>query len=434
MMEIIRFWENPAIVDAQLEALLSSRKQHSSADIARDVAEIIAQVRSRGDAAVLEYTTRFDHVDAPTISLTEAQWAAYEAECPAEVQRALSFAAGRVTAYHERQKPQGWEYLDAEGNRLGMRWSAVDAAGVYVPGGKASYPSSVLMNVIPARVAGVGRIAMTVPTPHGVMNPAIAVAARLAGVDEIYCIGGAHAIAALAYGTSTIAAVHMIAGPGNAYVAEAKRQVFGDVGIDMIAGPSEILVIADGTVPAAWVAADMLSQAEHDEMAQSLLVCLDADYGKAVITAMQHYLATLPREKIARAALRAYGAVMVARDREHACALANMIAGEHVELAVAEPEQWAEHIIHAGALFMGRYTPEAIGDYVAGPSHVLPTTRSAQFASGLSVYHFMKKTSLIDCTKAGFHAIKEAALILAECEGLEAHALSMRVRSEGDDI
>jgi histidinol dehydrogenase len=416
--------------NGEFSFFLASRREETSEGVADAVRDIVKEVRADGDATVIRLTKQFDGITLTpaTLRFSEAEIAQAMRDCPAPVTDALRFAAERIDDYHQRQLPSGWSFEDGIGNTLGMRWSAVDAAGIYVPGGKASYPSSVLMNAIPARVAGVKRIAMVVPTPKGIVNPALLVAATLAGVSEIYRIGGAQAVAAFAYGTATIAPVNVIVGPGNAYVAEAKRQVFGTVGIDMIAGPSEIAVLADGSVDAAWVAADLLSQAEHDELAQSILITTNAAYAEAVHDAMKQHLQTLTRHAIARESLARFGAVVIAKDAEEACEVANFIAAEHLELAVAHPEAWAEHIRHAGAIFMGAYTPEAIGDYVAGPSHVLPTTQSAAFASGLSVHHFMKKTSLIHCTKAGFHALAPATATLADCEGLPAHALSVRIR------
>jgi histidinol dehydrogenase len=419
---------------AKFQSFLTSRREETSDGVADAVRGILRDVRTRGDAALCEYTAKFDQLTltADTMRVSEAEIEAAFTACAVEVVEALRFAAARIEAYHQRQVPEGWSYEDGVGNTLGMKWNAVDAAGVYVPGGKAFYPSSVLMNAIPARVAGVARIAMVVPTPHNVLNPALLVAAKLAGVGEVYRIGGAQAVAALAYGTATIPAVNVIVGPGNAYVAEAKRQVFGTVGIDMIAGPSEIAVIADGSVSAEWVAADLLSQAEHDSLAQSILITTDAAYGDAVHAAMLSHLETLPRRDIATESLQRFGVIILVRTVEEACDVANIVAAEHLEIAVTDAalaEALAAKIHHAGAIFMGAYTPEAIGDYVAGPSHVLPTVQSAAFASGLSVHHFLKKTSLIHCTEAGFNALAPATATLADCEGLQAHALSVRIRT-----
>jgi histidinol dehydrogenase len=420
---------------SEFQAFLASRREETSDGVAEAVRGIMRDVRARGDAALVELTAKYDHITLTpeTLRVSDAEIDAAFSTCPAEVVEALRFAATRIEAYHQRQVPESWSYEDGIGNTLGMKWNAVDAAGVYVPGGKAFYPSSVLMNAIPVRVAGVQRIAMVVPTPHGVLNPALLVAAKLAGVSEVYRIGGAQAVAALAYGTATIPAVNVIVGPGNAYVAEAKRQVFGTVGIDMIAGPSEIAVIADGSVPAAWVAADLLSQAEHDTLAQSILITTDEVYAEAVHAAMLSHLATLPRRDIAAESLQRFGVAVLVHSLEKACEVANLVAAEHLEIAVADAalaERLAANIRHAGAIFMGAYTPEAIGDYVAGPSHVLPTLQSAAFASGLSVHHFLKKTSLITCNKAGFNALAPATATLADCEGLQAHALSVRIRTE----
>jgi histidinol dehydrogenase len=414
----------------EFHAFMSRRTAEANTDVTLAVRDIIADVRQRGDAALCDYTQRFDAVTITpaTMRITETEMRDAHTTCSREVQHALAFAAERITAYHAHQLPKDWSYADVAGNTLGMRWSAVDRAGIYVPGGKASYPSSVLMNALPARAAGVRELCMVVPTPRGELNPALLVAARLCGIDEIYRIGGAHAIAAMALGTDTISQVDAIAGPGNQYVAEAKRQLFGVIGIDMVAGPSEILVIADGSTDAHWVAADMLSQAEHDEMAQSILICTDANYAQQVQDAIEHILKTLPRAEIARTSLKNYGAIIVAETPAVACDIANKIAAEHLELMVQDTAYYLQHIRHAGAIFIGAYTPEAIGDYVAGPSHVLPTTQSARYASGLSVYQFMKKTSLIECSKAGFSALAEAASVLAECEGLGAHQRSVELR------
>jgi histidinol dehydrogenase len=354
-----------------------------------------------------------------------------EAECAkvSEPEReALELAAERIRAYHMRQMPQDDRWTDENGAELGWRWTAVSAAGLYVPGGLASYPSSVLMNAIPAKVAGVERLAITVPTPDGVANPAVLLAAKIAGVDEIYRIGGAQAVAALAYGTETVAPVDKITGPGNAFVAAAKRRVFGKVGIDMIAGPSEILVIADGDNDADWIALDLMSQAEHDESAQSLLITTDAAFGQKVADAVTARLETLERRDIAGASWRDYGAVIVVKDLDEAAALSNRIAPEHLELCVADPDALAEKCTHAGAIFLGQWTPEAIGDYVGGPNHVLPTARSARFSSGLSVMDFIKRTTLAKMSPDALRAIGPAAEVLATSESLEAHGLSVTAR------
>lgn len=427
---IRRFQTQDADFVETFNRFMAGRREDSSDDIADTVRTIIQDVRKDGDNALATYTERFDHVtlDASTIRITDEEVAQAEQDCPSHIKDALAFAADRIRDYHQRQLPQGWSYDDEHGNMLGMRWSAVDSAGIYVPGGKASYPSSVLMNALPARAAGVERLVMTVPTPHGEINPAVLVAAKLCDIDEIYRVGGAQAIAALAYGTHSINKVDVIAGPGNMYVAEAKRQVFGSVGIDMIAGPSEIAIVADGSVAAEWLAADLLSQAEHDEMAQSILITPDANYANKVEAAINSTLTTLPRRDIATASFNAFGAIIIANNMDNACDIANQVAAEHLELAVKDTDYCLERIRHAGAIFIGSHTPEAIGDYVAGPSHVLPTTQSAAYASGLSVYHFMKKTSLIGCSAQGFEALAEATAALAECEGLGAHALSVTTR------
>lgn len=347
---------------------------------------------------------------------------------PAELHAALDLAARRIEAFHRAQMPADLATRDAAGAHLGLRWGPLDAVGIYVPGGKAAYPSSVLMNAIPARVAGVRRIAMCVPAPEGVLNPAVLAAARRAGVTEIYRIGGAQAVAALAYGTATIAPVDRIVGPGNAYVAEAKRQVFGHVGIDSIAGPSEVLVIADATARPDWVAIDLLAQAEHDEAAQAVLVTPEAGLAEAVVAAVDRLLPTLPRAEVAGASWRAHGAVILVRDLDEAAEVANRLAPEHLELAVAEPAPLFARIRHAGAAFLGHHAPEALGDYVAGPNHVLPTSRTARFASGLSVFDFLKRTTWLAADAAALAAIGPAAVRLAEAEGLAAHALSVSMR------
>jgi histidinol dehydrogenase len=399
-------------------------------DVDAVVAAILADVRARGDAALIAYTERFDRLalTPETLRIPEAELARVADEAPAEALAALQRAAERIEAFHARQMPADDRFTDAEGVELGARWTPLGAVGLYVPGGTAAYPSSVLMNALPARVAGVERIAMVVPTPDGVLDPLVLAAARLAGVDEIYRVGGAQAVAALAYGTETIAAVDKVVGPGNAYVAAAKRQVFGTVGIDMIAGPSEILVVADGDNDPAWIAADLLSQAEHDEVAQAILITDDGAFADAVIAAVEGHLATLPRAGTARASWERHGAVIVVAKLGDAVPLVDRLAPEHLELAVAEPEALAAAVRNAGAIFLGRYTPEAIGDYVAGPNHVLPTARRARFSSGLSVLDFVKRTTLVRCDAASLAAIGPAAATLAEAEGLDAHALSISIR------
>lgn len=414
-------------------AAFIDRKRDAEDDVAATVSAVIADVRARGDAAVLEYTRRFDRLDlnsAAELRLSTDLIEGARAQCSNEQLDALQVAADRIRAFHERQLPEGFAYTDSDGVRLGARWTPVGAAGIYVPGGTAAYPSSVLMNAVPASVAGVKRIVMAVPTPDGAINPLVLAAAHLAGVHEVFRIGGAQAVAALAYGTGTISPVDKITGPGNAYVAEAKRQVFGTVGIDMIAGPSEILVIADRANDPAWIAADLLSQAEHDTSAQSVLITDDAAFADAVIAAVETHLATLPRAKIARTSWEEQGAVIVVDNLERAIPLVDRIAPEHLELAVEEPEPLADSISNAGAIFLGRHTPEAIGDYVAGPNHVLPTSRSARFSSGLGVTDFMKRTTMVSCDAASLARIGPSALALAGAEGLDAHALSVAVRLE----
>ena len=410
-------------------ALLSAKREDSP-DVDDTVAKIIAQVRSKGDAAVIELTQKFDRIalTPDTLRITAAEVDAAIAEVSDADRTALELAAARIRAYHERQLPEDAQWQDDAGATLGWRWSAVSAAGLYVPGGLASYPSSVLMNAIPAKVAGVERLAMVVPTPDGVLNPLVLLAARLAGVDEIYRIGGAQAVAALAYGTDTIPPVDKITGPGNAYVAAAKRRVFGKVGIDMIAGPSEILVIADGDNDADWIALDLLSQAEHDESAQSILITTDKAFGRAVSDAMDARLETLERRAIAGISWRENGAIITVPDLATAAKLSNRIAPEHLELCVADVDALSAQITHAGAIFLGQWTPEAIGDYVGGPNHVLPTARSARFSSGLSVLDFMKRTTLARMTPDALRAIGPSAERLARSESLEAHGLSVTAR------
>jgi histidinol dehydrogenase len=419
--------------DADFEAAfaaLLAMKREDSPDVDADVAAIIADVRARGDAALIKLTERFDRLRLTpgTLRFSVAEIDALCARVGAEEALALELAAGRIRAYHERQMPADETWTDPAGAMLGWRWTPVAAAGLYVPGGLASYPSSVLMNAIPARVAGVERLAICVPTPDGVANPLVLMAARLAGVEEIYRIGGAQAIAALAWGTATIAPVDKITGPGNAWVAAAKRRVFGRVGIDMIAGPSEILVIADRDNDPDWIALDLLSQAEHDESAQSILITDDEGFGKAVAGAVERALLTLPRREIAGASWRDYGAVICVRDLAEAAALSDRIAPEHLELCVADPEALLGRIRHAGAVFLGAWTPEAVGDYVGGPNHVLPTARSARFSSGLSVLDFLKRTTIARMSPGALGAIGGAAATLARAEGLQAHGLSVQAR------
>ncbi|WP_145107346.1 histidinol dehydrogenase [Cereibacter sediminicola] len=415
--------------EAAFSALLGMKREDSP-DVDAVVAAIIADVRERGDAAVIELTARFDRLELvpERLAFSEAEIEAEIARVPADERAALELAAERIRAYHERQMPEDARWEDASGASLGWRWGAIASAGLYVPGGLASYPSSVLMNAIPAKVAGVERLAVVCPTPGGVVNPLVLLAARIAGVDTIYRIGGAQAVAALAYGTETIRPVDKITGPGNAYVAAAKRRVFGRVGIDMIAGPSEILVIADGKTDPDWIALDLLSQAEHDESAQSILITPDAAFGQAVARAVEARIETLERRAIAGASWRDYGAVIVTRDLEEAAALSDRVAPEHLELCVEDPEALAARIRHAGAIFLGAWTPEAIGDYVGGPNHVLPTARSARFSSGLSVMDFLKRTTLARMTPSALRAVGPAAERLAISESLEAHGLSVRAR------
>ena len=411
-------------------AAFLAAKRETEADVDATVAAILDDVARRGDAALVEYTARFDRValDAGRLRLSAAEIAEAADRAPAETVAALRTAADRIESFHRRQVPQPIDYVDEIGVRLGMVWRPLASAGLYVPGGTAAYPSSVLMNAIPAKVAGVDRLVMVVPAPDGALNPLVMAAAGLVGVDEVYRIGGAQAVAALAYGTATIAPVDKIVGPGNAYVAAAKRRVFGRVGIDMIAGPSEILVIADNENDPAWIAADLLSQAEHDASAQAILLTDDCEFAAMVEKAVANHLTTLPRASIAGQSWEANGAIIIVRDWDDATALANRIAPEHLELAVAAPDRLAGRIRHAGAVFLGRYAPEAIGDYIAGPNHVLPTARSARFASGLSVFDFLKRTTLIGCDADGLAALAPAAIRLAEAEGLDAHALSLSIR------
>ena len=410
-------------------ALLGMKREEAE-DVDQAVAAIIADVRARGDAAVIELTAKFDRLDLTpaTLAFSAEEIAAECAKVSPEDRAALELAAERIRAYHARQMPEDAMWTDDAGASLGWRWTPVSAAGLYVPGGIASYPSSVLMNAIPAKVAGVQRLAITCPTPGGVVNPLVLLAARIAGVDTIYRIGGAQAVAALAYGTETIAAVDKITGPGNAYVAAAKRRVFGRVGIDMIAGPSEILVIADGDNDPDWIALDLLSQAEHDASAQSILITPDAGFARAVAAAVEARLETLERRAVAGASWRDNGMMIVCRDLAEAAALSNRVAPEHLELCVAEPEALSQQIAHAGAIFLGAWTPEAIGDYVGGPNHVLPTARSARFSSGLNVLDFLKRTTLAKMTPEALRLIGPAAERLAISESLQAHGLSVRAR------
>ena len=419
--------------DADFEArftTLLGQKREDSPDVDDAVAAIIADVRARGDAAVLELTARFDKLEltSESMAFTKAEIEAEIAKVAPEDRAALELAAERIRAYHARQMPEDALWQDVSGATLGWRWTPVSAAGLYVPGGLASYPSSVLMNAIPAKVAGVKRLVVTCPTPGGVVNPLVLLAAEIAGVDTVYRIGGAQAVAALAYGTQAIQPVDKITGPGNAYVAAAKRRVFGRVGIDMIAGPSEILVIADRDNDPDWIALDLLSQAEHDESAQSILITPDAGFAARVVAAVEKRLETLERRAIAGASWRDFGAVILCRDLAEAAVLSNRVAPEHLELCVADPDALSAEITHAGAIFLGAWTPEAIGDYVGGPNHVLPTARSARFSSGLSVLDFVKRTTLAKMTPEALAAIGPSAERLARSESLEAHGLSVTAR------
>jgi histidinol dehydrogenase len=412
---------------AEFDQLLADREAVTD-DVSATVAAILADVRARGDAALTDYTRRFDRLDLDTVALCFPDIDRAVGDIDRETFAALDLAATRIEAFHRRQLPADMRYEDEAGVSLGLLWKPLESVGLYVPGGRAAYPSSVLMNAIPARVAGVERIAMVVPTPDGVVNPLVLAAARRAGVEEIYRVGGAQAVGALAYGTATIAPVDKIVGPGNAYVATAKRMVFGRVGIDSIAGPSEILVVADRENDAGWIAADLLSQAEHDPDAQSILITDDQAFLDDVLRAVEGHLKTLPKPEVARASWEKHGAAILVSDLAQAPALVDRLAPEHLELAVADPEVLAKRVRHAGAIFLGRHTPEAIGDYVAGPNHVLPTSRTARFSSGLSVFDFLKRTTLVGCTAEALARIGPAAIRLAEAEGLPAHARSVAVR------
>ncbi|RIA47221.1 histidinol dehydrogenase [Dichotomicrobium thermohalophilum] len=413
----------------QFDAFLAARREEE-ADVSQTVARIIADVRERGDGALAELTKRFDEIDlaAAGIRVSDAEMATAVAEVAPETMDALKLARDRIEAFHRRQLPSDDRYTDEQGAELGCKWTAVDSAGLYVPGGQASYPSSVLMNAVPAKVAGVPRVAMVVPTPAGVMNPLVFAAAQLAGVDEVYRIGGAQAVAALAFGTETVQPVAKIVGPGNAYVAEAKRQVFGVVGIDSIAGPSEVLIVADKDNRPDWIAADLLAQAEHDAAAQSILITDDGELAEAVSREVEKQLATLPRGNIAGASWERFGALITVAGLDEAPDLVNRLAPEHLELATADPEALMKDIRNAGAIFLGHYTPEAVGDYVAGPNHVLPTSRTARFSSGLSVLDFMKRSSILRLSADALRALGPAAMTLADAEGLDAHARSIEMR------
>jgi histidinol dehydrogenase len=400
------------------------------------VGKILADVKARGDAAVLEYTNRFDRLpnggatSMAALDVSQEELQAALAAIPAAQRTALEVAAHRVRVFHERQKQElnGFTYTEADGTVLGQRVTPLDRVGIYVPGGKAAYPSSVLMNAIPAHVAGVKEIIMVVPTPDGVKNQMVFAAAAIAGVTRVITIGGAQAVAALAYGTETIQAVDKIVGPGNAYVASAKRRVFGTVGIDMIAGPSEILIVCDGTTDPDWVAMDLFSQAEHDELAQAILLCPDADYIAKVEASIAKLLPTMPRQEVIKTSLGDRGALIKVRDMDEACAIANSIAAEHLEISAVEPQQWADKIRHAGAMFLGRFSSESLGDYCCGPNHVLPTSRTARFSSPLGVYDFQKRSSIIHVSEAGAQTLGKVAAELAYGEGLQAHARSAELR------
>jgi len=416
--------------DAEFAALIAFEAGQDPA-IDAAVAQIVADVRARGDAALREYTRRFDRLDASSVAdleITAGEMRDAHASLPAAQRDALGAAAARIRAYHERQKGRDWSFTEADGTELGQRVTPLDRVGVYVPGGKAAYPSSVLMNVIPAHVAGVREIIMVVPTPDGVRNPLVLAAAHLAGVTRAFAIGGAQAVAALAYGTQTIPAVDKICGPGNAYVAAAKRRVFGAVGIDMVAGVSEVLVIADASAHPDWIALDLFAQAEHDEMAQALLVTPDAGLVERVAASAQRLIADMPRAAIIKASLARRGALIRTRDLAEACAVANRVAPEHLELAVADPDALLPHIRHAGAIFVGHYASESIGDYCAGPNHVLPTGRTARFSSPLSVHDFEKRSSILRISKAAAQTLGPVAATLAHGEGLTAHARSAEAR------
>lgn len=416
---------------AELDALAATEPVADPA-LTRAVADILARVRAEGDAALLDYARRFDASQAESAAALEvprSAWQAARAGLPAQLREALETAAERVRAYAQAQRPEDFWIEDAQGNRFGQRHTPLDRVGIYVPGGKASYPSSVLMNAIPARVAGVAEVIMTAPAPEGALNPAVLAAADIAGVDRLFQVGGAQAVAALAYGTQTVPAVDKIVGPGNAWVAAAKRQVFGQVGIDMIAGPSEVLIIADGSAPAEWMAWDLFAQAEHDEQAQSILISPDGDYLDAVAAAMDALLAEQPRAQTIRSALAARGALIQVADLAEACVLANRLAPEHLELALAAPRDWLQHIRHAGAIFLGAWCPESFGDYCAGPNHVLPTAGTARFASPLGVHDFIKRSSLLEVAgREGAAPLARISADLARSEGLHAHAQSAAVR------
>ncbi|MEN3295783.1 MAG: histidinol dehydrogenase [Burkholderiales bacterium] len=433
-IQIRKLDSGAADFEAQLRAVLAFEASEDEA-IDQAAARILADVKASGDAAVLEYTNRFDRLDAGNVAALEIGQAELQNalnNLPAQRRAALQTAADRVRSYHERQKKEcgsdGFRYTEADGTVLGQKVTPLDRVGIYVPGGKAAYPSSVLMNAIPAKVAGVQEIIMVVPTPSGVKNELVLAAAAIAGVDRVFTIGGAQAVGALAYGTATIPQVDKIVGPGNAYVAAAKRRVFGIVGIDMIAGPSEILVICDGTTDPDWVAMDLFSQAEHDELAQSILLCPDADYIAKVEASINKQLDAMPRKDVIRTSLTNRGALVKVRDMDEACEIANMIAAEHLEISAENPQKWADKIRHAGAMFLGRFSSESLGDYCAGPNHVLPTSRTARFSSPLGVYDFQKRSSILHVSEAGAQTLGKVAAELAYGEGLQAHAKSAEYR------
>lgn len=415
--------------DAQFDSLLSAGREEKT-DVDDVVADILADVKARGDAAVIDYTNKFDRLSltSGTLKFSESDIEAARHACDPDLVQTMERAADRIRDYHQRQMPSDLKYDGDDGITLGYRWTAVGAAGLYVPGGTAALFSSVLMNAIPARVAGVSRLVVTLPTPDGETNPSMLTACAIAGVDDVYRIGGAQAVAALAYGTESITAVDVIVGPGNAYVASAKKQVFGTVGIDMVAGPSEVTVVADSANDPDWIAADLLAQAEHDVSSQSILITDDSSFADRVSEAVDSQLSTLDREEIARTSWDRHGAVIVVTSLDDAPPLVDRIAPEHLELAVNNPEQLSDRIRNAGAIFLGRYTPEAVGDYIAGPSHVLPTSGTARFSSGLSVMDFLKRTSLVACSADGLRSVAESAVTMAEAEELGAHARSVSIR------
>ncbi|MBP0132812.1 MAG: histidinol dehydrogenase [Nitrosospira sp.] len=430
MLQIKRLSSTDVDFDAALKKLLAFEDSQDAA-VDTTVNTIIADIKERGDEALLEYTRRFDHLDATSVAQLELPKERLQKallELPVAQRKPLEQAAERVRRYHEKQLSQSWSYTEPNGTTLGQKITPLDRVGLYVPGGKASYPSSVLMNAIPAKVAGVGELIMVVPTPGGEKNELVLAAAAICEIDRVFTLGGAQAVAALAYGTATVPQVDKIVGPGNAYVAAAKRRVFGVVGIDMIAGPSEILVICDGKTNPDWIAMDLFSQAEHDEMAQAILLSPDAAFIEAVAASLVRQLPTMPRQAVIRASLQDRGALIQVRDLDEACAIANRIGPEHLELSVEQPEKWVEKIRHAGAIFLGRYTSEALGDYCAGPNHVLPTSRTARFSSPLGVYDFQKRSSIIQVSAQGAAELGAIAATLARGEGLQAHAMSAEYR------